>query len=173
MTNSEYGQANPFLATTYELLQRPNIDVHLASFSPLESRVRDLQERTSKVSKASNSTLKFHLIEGDSMLQALSRNKTMQSFAHPPGMKGTIGFYTSLPEFVIAWTGEEYIECVDHCIKIIEDVNPDAIAVELAFSQAREACNSMSREHILLSAVCALETFIQSQGLSMFWKYPA
>lgn len=116
MTSSEYGQANPFLAITYELLQRANIDVHLASFSPLGSRVSDLQERTSQASKASGSSLTFHLIAGDSMLQSLSRTKTMQSFAHPPGMKGAVGFYETLPDFVAAWSGEEYIQCVDNCV---------------------------------------------------------
>jgi hypothetical protein len=174
MTSSEYGQANPFLAITYELLLRPDIDVHLASFSPLGSRVSDLQEWTSQVSKASGSSLTFHLIAGDSMLQSLSRTKTMQSFAHPPGMKGAIGFYESLPDFVVAWSGEEYIQCVDNCVEIIESVNPEVIVAEIAFSQAREACNSMSREYMVLSPNAALEYFSASQPwLASFWKYPA
>jgi hypothetical protein len=174
MTSSEYGQANPSLAITYELLQRPNIDIHLASFSPLESRVRDLQKRTSKTSKVSGSTLTFHLIAGDSMLQSIIRDKNMMSFAHRPGMNGAIGFYETVPDYVLAWTGEEYIQCVDNCVEVIKIVNPDVIIAEIAFSQAREACNSISREYMILSPNAALEYLSLSQPwLAHFWKYPA
>jgi hypothetical protein len=75
MTSSEYGQANLLLAITYELLQCPNLDIHMASFSPPESRVCDLQERTTQTSKATGSTLTF---------QSLVRTKTLTSFAHRP-----------------------------------------------------------------------------------------
>lgn len=173
MTNSEYGQANSFLAITYELLQRSNIDIHLASFSPLELRVHDLQERTSKTSKASGSTLTFHLIAGDSMLQSLVRTKATMSFTHRPGMNGAIGCYKTLPEYIVAWTGEEYVQCVDDCVEIIKIVNPDVIVAEILFNQAREACNSMSREYIVLFPNAALEYFSGSQPwLAQFWKIP-
>lgn len=133
-----------------------------------------LQDWTTKASKANGSTLTFHLIVSDSMLQSLSRNKTMQSFAHPPGMKGAIGFYKTLPDFVVAWSDEEYIQCVNDCVDIFESVNPDVIVAEVAFSQAREACNIISREYMVLSPNAALEYFSASQPwLGMIWKYPA
>jgi UDP:flavonoid glycosyltransferase YjiC (YdhE family) len=42
LTASEYGESNVVLAVAYELLLRQKYEVHIASFSPLESRVRRL-----------------------------------------------------------------------------------------------------------------------------------
>ena len=89
-------------------------------------------------------------------------------------MNGAIRFYEKLPELVVAWTGEEYIQCVDHCVEVIESVNPDVVVADIAFSHARKTCSSISRQYMVLSPKAALEYFSVSQPwLAMFCKYPA
>lgn len=40
-TNSEYGQSNVVLSVAHELALRPNVVVHIASFSALSSRIEN------------------------------------------------------------------------------------------------------------------------------------
>jgi hypothetical protein len=108
------------------------------------------------------------------MLQSISREVTLHSFAHPHGMKGALKPRSTLLNYVPAWTGPEYIQGIDNCIKIVEDVNPDVIVIELAFSQAIEACNCLQQEIMTLSPNPCRRIFLPSQQmLARFRKYPA
>lgn len=66
LTASEYGQANVILAMASELVARDNVDVHIASFTPLQKRVEALQANVSKTS-----LLTFHVIDGLSFVSCL------------------------------------------------------------------------------------------------------
>jgi hypothetical protein len=61
LTASEYGESNVVLAVAYELLLRQKYEVHIASFSPLESRVKEI---SSLAASAASSQAVFHTVAG-------------------------------------------------------------------------------------------------------------
>jgi hypothetical protein len=67
LTSSEYGQANVILAVAYELLLLQRHEIHVASFAPLEGRIKKLNELV----PGNNAPAAFHTVFGPSALEAL------------------------------------------------------------------------------------------------------
>jgi hypothetical protein len=102
ITNSESGQANTILALVAELLSRPDIEVHVASFSTLEKRVAVLRENS--LSRPSSSSLAFHTIHGVDMNTALrQRGIRDEDLVHFPTTK-SYKAYDIASAIVTAWS---------------------------------------------------------------------
>lgn len=67
-TSSEYGQANVILAVAYEMLDRQQHEIHIASFGPLKGRVESLNE----LFEDNHVPATFHTVFGPSALEALT-----------------------------------------------------------------------------------------------------
>lgn len=161
-TNSERGQANVVLATAHTLIQR-GCSVHIASFSPLASRVAELTGAT------------FHQLHGESILQALLHYFTHESqLFHGTGVREATRMYPLLMNMVCVWEGDEYIRGYLSAKKIIEDVEPDVVVVEKLCAQAMDACKKLNRNFVLLSPNTFKETLIgvQPWGYGL-WGWPA
>jgi hypothetical protein len=121
LTNSEYGQANTFMALTYALARHPNVHVHFGSFADCATRIRKLRDTlTANGTLGANSAITFHDIGGPSMGQASPQFQT-GSLLHPPGFFGAINSYHVLPETFWNWNGEQYMAGVDGCVRIINE----------------------------------------------------
>jgi hypothetical protein len=95
ITNAESGQANTILALALEASTRPRIEVHIASFPVLKSRI----ERVS-------SKFHFHPLDGKHMLEALAaQGLTERDLPHPPTSKSLAG-YDNLGLAIVGWDGE-------------------------------------------------------------------
>lgn len=95
-THAENGQANTILALALELLTRPHVEVHVASFPSLSRRVHGL-----------NQAIQFHPLDGTDMLHAVnSWGVTEDSFKHPPLSKSWDVYDRLLVPMVVIWSGE-------------------------------------------------------------------
>lgn len=95
LTNSSYGQANLVLAVIHQLLQKNELDVHVASWAPLESRLLELGFRISHPDRASTTCqVTYHVIPGLGMMDAVAMNfsATHDSLPHAPGYAGMARF---------------------------------------------------------------------------------
>lgn len=174
LTCSEYGQANVILAVAYELLLRGKYDVHIASFAPLESRIPMLNNLASFNSSGKASSASFHLVAGPSAQEALlARDEFIGPF--PPGISGAIDCYkTTLPAMATTWEWPVYMSGYTSCLRILDCVNPDLVVCDPLMSQGLEACNTRSRDVVVLSPNTFREILSRQQPLlQMLFRYPA
>ena len=174
LTSSEYGQANVVLAIAHELALKHDLDIHIASFLPLQPRVIELSETISK--NDSSKSVVFHSVAGLSMIQMLSRipENEMLIGPHPTGFNGALSAYRALPQVLAGWSGPEYMETADSCIEVIRNVKPCIVVIDSFFGQGIIACTMVSQQFMILSpnSMKDIVTTKQPKG-AMFWKYPA
>jgi hypothetical protein len=174
LTSSEYGQANVILAVAYEFLLLQIYDVHIASFAPLKNRIPELNKVASSNSAGKASTAKFHLVAGPSAQEALlARDEFIGPF--PPGVCGAIDCYkTTLPAMATTWEGTVYMSGYSSCLDVLDTVNPDLIVCDPLMSQGLEACNTRSRDCVVLSPNTFREIMAKQQPIfPTIFRYPA
>ncbi|KAI9713657.1 MAG: hypothetical protein M1812_006629 [Candelaria pacifica] len=172
ITQSEYGQSNVHLAVAYEAALKEDVEVHIASFAPLKSRVTELQERISHKT-AGKKTVTFHIIEGQAQLEALG-DDILKDFSQGPGFQNAVASYAGIPKILLTWDIAEYIRMYERVVKIIEAVDPVIVAQDNLHIAGLDACRNLGRNHVILSPNTPKE-FVNSlqPNLAGFWKYPA
>jgi UDP:flavonoid glycosyltransferase YjiC (YdhE family) len=162
-TNSEHGQANIFLATSHALLQH-GAEVHFASFPAIEASVRALSK-----------DIRFHAVEGADMKTAYPREEVVKS-----GLEGKTPRFYSMPTVLriclhttMPWSGPEYVEIYRSVISILQEVVPDIIAIDPAFSPAITACRHMGERFLILAPNTIKDFAISYQPPGqVFWRFP-
>ncbi|KAF5373765.1 hypothetical protein D9758_000857 [Tetrapyrgos nigripes] len=163
-TNSEYGQANIFLAVACELALR-NVDLHLASFSPLQKRLT----QHGLVDK-----LSFHLVPGLSFEDALLRTADANMLSHPPGVQGALQSYKWMADLLLPWTAEEYHHQLLSIKNIVQECSPSIVVIDSLFLGALDACRELGQRYVVLSPNSPRDFVGMTQpALRGFWKYPA
>jgi hypothetical protein len=146
-TSSEYGQASVVLAVAYELLLRQQHDIHIASFAPLEGRVKDFNSLVPlNVMPAT-----FHTIDGPSSTQVLEERG---DFLEPlsPGINDALQTYqVTLPALATAWYNSQHMVGYESCLEILQKVNPDLTVIEPLVDQGHETCKALSLQFVILS----------------------
>jgi hypothetical protein len=179
-TNSEWGQANVILATIHEFLVRDEYDIHLASYSPLKSRLHDLfqthasayprpltiaydddaeQASTSSApakeleSDSSRPSLTFHTIAGLSLAETVHHDNLASALPHAPGLRpnGAIPSYPRLAEFMVRWTVDEYMVAERSCAAILSSVSPALVLAEQGCNHGLDACQQRKLPFVILS----------------------
>ncbi|KAH9214129.1 hypothetical protein DL95DRAFT_504496 [Leptodontidium sp. 2 PMI_412] len=147
-TSSEYGQANVILAVAYELLALQQYEVHIASFEPLRQRVDGLN----KLFPQDGIAVIFHSIVGQAALNALvAKDEFIGPYS--PGVRGALNTYrVTLPAMADTWTEAEYMSSYQSCLDIVSSVEPNIIIADPLMSQGLEACNTLSRKHVILTS---------------------
>lgn len=168
--NSEYGQAQVVLAVATTMLKEPNIEVHLASFLPLEPRVNFLNNVFGQQSKL----IQFHPLDGPSMTQGYFRHYSEPpALYHPCGVQGAIRSYQMFPKAVAAYDDGEYARLVESFGAIISEVQPGLIVVDAYLWAALDVCRNSSTKYAVITptGLWGLISGIQPRAAVM-WKYP-
>lgn len=171
LTASEYGEANVVLAVAYELLLRQKYEVHIGSFSPLASRVKQLNNFATNVG---SSQAVFHTIAGPSVDEILkARDDFFGPF--PPGIRGAIdSFKITIPVIATAWDGPGYMVGYKSCLEVISNVKPDLLVVGSLMNQGQDACQTLQKKYVILSPNTFREILSKQQPmLSQLLTYPA
>ncbi|KAF8644276.1 hypothetical protein AX16_008578, partial [Volvariella volvacea WC 439] len=169
LTNCEYGQANVVLAVAYELALR-NVEVHIASFLPLQKRLPEIQS----LLPPSAPSIAFHTIKGLPHVHALSRHVDADVSYHPPGVGGAFRSFSRVADILSPWTTEEYHEQLLSIQDILDQVNPTAVVVESLLTGGIDVCKKLGKKYIVLSPNSPKDLVgIMQPALRGFWKYPA
>jgi hypothetical protein len=171
LTASEYGEANIVLAVAYELLLRQKYEVHIGSFSPLKSRVEELN---SLAAAAPCSEAVFHTVAGPSMNEILAARDDFFG-PYPPGIRSAVySFNITVPVIATAWDGPQYMVGHDSCLEIIRSVKPDLFIVGSLMNQGQDACQTLQMKCVILSPNKFREILMKQQPvLCQFCRYPA
>ena len=173
LTNSEYGQANTFIALTYALAILPNVHIHFGSFTDCAARIVKLRDTlTANGTLGAGSAITFHDIGGPSMEQAIGPQVQAASFVHPPGFFGAIKSYQIMSQAVLSWNGEQYVAGVDGCVRIINEVDPHIIAVDNLLNQGYDACIKLERKHLATGPFSLKDICVYEQSRFVL-NYPA
>ncbi|KAL2832900.1 hypothetical protein BDW59DRAFT_180514 [Aspergillus cavernicola] len=173
LTNSELGQATVCLAVAHEFLIRLAHDVHIASFSPLEPVVSQLNSRAALLTQSPTTTATFHPIPGISMIDAVTGSKSYEgSFTiHNIGFFGALDAYGKLMDCMVPWTEDEYMATYYSCVNIIQKLQPSIVVVDPLFAQGIDACRNLKCSHVILSPNTLKDHVVQPM-LGNLWKYP-
>jgi hypothetical protein len=176
LTCSEYGQANVVLAVTQELLATNEVDIHVASWPLLESRIQALtRQQSERKPVLEKNQIKFHAIPGLSMLDATLKNHNVSkdSIPHKPGFAGGARFRELAPQVLACWTPEEHLAMVDWFEELAMTLKPALVVVDPFLSPAHDMVKKTNWKHVVLSP-CSLAAALipQQPNFAAFWKYP-
>ncbi|KAI0799053.1 hypothetical protein GGR55DRAFT_684348 [Xylaria sp. FL0064] len=179
LVNTEYGLSNVHLATSGALLEKhPGIDVHIASFPRLVSKVDKVSSLAQRKSKAAKN-IKFHDLPGREYAEALSNQlggagrKSIRHLLHPPGIKGVNKIMRFIQPAMSPWDGGDHVAIYEKTKEIIEAVDPAVVVLDIAMRPAIDAVIQSDRLYTYLAPNVLADTFWIDQPLkSMFMKIP-
>lgn len=198
LTNSEHGQANVMLAAAHALLvNNPpgSVEVHFGSFNPIAKAVaeasdfalREAARASSKQVSLNGDTVHcagkqlpppivFHEVQGIPFINCLLRPEfpTYDWLTLRPGFWNTPRLLKIFVEGMFhPWAGSEYVEIFESVKAIIDEVRPDLVVLDNAFSPGVTAVHHLGIRFILLTpnTIKDFAAGIQPWGAA-FWKYP-
>ncbi|KAK0637054.1 hypothetical protein B0T17DRAFT_481394 [Bombardia bombarda] len=183
LTNSEHGQANVYLATSYALLtlEDEDVEVHFASFDPIRKFVAATSQHAQRDNPRARPIV-FHKIDGIDMVSAWSRPEVtaeqqqlekesmfMKIFLITQAIRRTL----VLLKVTLPWTGPEFVQIFWSITEIVHTVQPDIIAVDPCLSPALTALRHIRAKFIILSpnTIKDFSMPLQPRGEAL-WKYP-
>lgn len=164
----EHGLSNVHLATALSLQQRhPQVEVHAASFMYAKARV----DRVS----SGPWPIKFHEIKGADFLTSLEAdNINITTLIHGPGLKRSTRLYEMMPQLISPYTVEDHISIYHQLRRLIDQVDPAVVVLDIMFRPAMEVVQDLNRMHVVLSPNTLSDTFARMQPYGqVLWRYPA
>ncbi|KAL0570196.1 hypothetical protein V5O48_011770 [Marasmius crinis-equi] len=181
-TYSDHGQSNPMLSIASSLaLLRPDIQLHIASFSPLDKRFPEIQALIDRErhlhypETPRNKDIVFHLCKGVTNMQGYHLyGGGIDTLPHEPGLKGSFQAARQLGYLVAPLEGREYLESYEQCRELIQTIRPAAVVVDILFRPALDACRMEKQRFIVLNTISYKECAAMDQpGASLLTKFPA
>ncbi|KAF5382861.1 hypothetical protein D9757_007252 [Collybiopsis confluens] len=169
ITNCEYGQANVVLALAYELATRPDVQVAIASFAPLEKRVAHIQNEL-RDTGFDSADVSFYLLPGRGHIAAVGM--TRLDTPHGPGVNEALHSFRYAPSMLLPWTESEYRDQLQTIENIVQKFQPDIVGVEWFLRAGQDVCKKLGVKLFVITPNSSkdLVSFRQSASL---WKLPA
>ncbi|KAK4497184.1 hypothetical protein PRZ48_011634 [Zasmidium cellare] len=172
ITHAEYGQANVVLAVAQSLARNADFNITIASFAKLAPRIQEINESNKTLARP----ITFHTIPGIAMEDLAARQTYANPdspYAHAPGFLPAISSYGNLEKSAFGWKGSEYVEIFGHCRKLIQEVRPAALVIDVAFFMAADAARDLGCHFVMISPSSVKELLGGIlPGAPMFWKWP-
>jgi hypothetical protein len=194
LTNSEYGQANIFMATAHSLLEKdPDVAIHIASYAELKPAVEGAAAFTRSTNKsATEQSIRFRSLPGMPMFTALEQEKDpAKNWFHAtslsPGFWNTPGVIIQyLRYLLLCWPADDFTMTFQAICDLIQELRPDVVAVDNLFAPGLTAAIHMSHRETPESAPGGRQypltvlnpnsfrdwtSHVEPRG-AILWKYP-
>lgn len=177
-TNSDFGQANVFLATTYELLRQDTLDIHIASWPQLQPRLDDLAERVQQENPDLKlSPIQFHnLADSPGLARFLETlgEKNKADVPHPPGRLGAERIAMLTSRCLTIWEPEQHLSIFDWSADLARQLDPALIVVDPFLVPVHDMARTFKRSYAVLTPCSLADGLIPQQPwFAAWWKYPA
>jgi hypothetical protein len=185
LTNSEFGQANVFIATTHALLEsNPDVEIHIASFPSFEQPARRALT-LSGTSTKNGDTPTYHALPGRTMFECLGSdadpaNRIFSVSLLKPGFRNspcTAKFI--LTKGFTCWSPEEFAAIFAKICTLIEEISPDVVIVDQILSPGLTAAKHMKETgprpfKIAILSPNSLKDYVHhlEPRAAVFWKWP-
>ncbi|EJT78299.1 hypothetical protein GGTG_03400 [Gaeumannomyces tritici R3-111a-1] len=163
-----HGLSNVHVATALSLQQRhPQAEVHVASSMHAKARV----DRVSRGPRP----ITFHEIKGFYFVKSLQEsNISITTLTHGPGLKRSASLYEMMPRVISPFSVEDHISIYQQVRRLIEQVDPAVVVLDMLFRPAMEAAQDMNRMRVVLSPNALSDLFAREQPYGqVLWRYPA
>ncbi|WVQ81036.1 hypothetical protein IAT38_003143 [Cryptococcus sp. DSM 104549] len=186
LTLPEFGQANCQLATISALQEAHGdaIDIHLASFAVLGSRVPtgvtfhplvgtdtlsslDASAPPGKTGKSELGT-KTMSVKGQQLTRDGGAVVAYDKICHPPGIIGTYQVFQRLTPLMYPCSPEEYVASAQSAELVIAELKPDLTVLDCLFEAGHDAVIKQGVRFVRLSPNTVKEMAMQKQGLGVF-----
>ncbi|KAK4034463.1 hypothetical protein C8A01DRAFT_49169 [Parachaetomium inaequale] len=176
-TNSDFGQANVVLATAHALLHiDPQVEIHIASFRPLEEEVKSTSAFALKAFLHKHSKpIIFHPLDGISWGPATFRPEVGVAATNDlnPGLINSAKNILLIPSVMLPWRPDEFTSLYRQAESILADVQPDVTAIDPIFTPALTLCHHLKTNWLVLAPNTLKDFALPMQpNLAMLWKYP-
>jgi hypothetical protein len=176
-TNSEHGQANVFLAVGHALQALdPEVEIHFVSFDPISKDVSVASEYSVKTTKGARPWT-FHPLDGLTMFQAVGNKPEEKRLVSALGARPSFStkmevLHMSLV-LLLPYDGPEFLQVYNSFLRIVDEVQPDIIAVDSIHAPALTACRHRKLKHLVLSpnTLKDFAAVMQPWG-AVLWKFP-
>jgi len=177
-TNSEYGQANVFLAVGHALQALDkDIRIHFTSFKPISGDVLTSSEHSVK-SNTGAEPWTFHPLSGLPFMDAIRAKEHAAKQLHDlmtkrPTFSFTMRMLRGLTAMFLPWHNSDCVEIYESFVRVVDDVQPDIVVVDSLFSPVLTACHHLKLKYIILSPN-TLKDFaaaVQPRA-AVLWKFP-
>ncbi|KAL2681318.1 hypothetical protein Neosp_008929 [[Neocosmospora] mangrovei] len=175
LVNEEHGLSNVHIATASALLEKhPDIEVHFASFSKIESKLERISHFARKHNPGTRGVV-FHKLSGPSYADSIQQvGKSLDNIPHPPGMAGIDHLCEDMQLWISPWSAEDHFALYQEMQALIQDIDPAVVVLDTLFRPGIDAARDMNRLHAIISPNSVVDNFLGDQPYgSMFWKYPA
>lgn len=178
LCNSDFGQANVILATSYALLATcASMELHIGSqhnMKPeVEATIRLVNET---LLPAVPHNIHFHGMDGLSHFQSMTMPETgiVEAFNLPlPNFYNAAVFMRRFPQASIPWDPAEVVDMYAQNVAIIEKVSPDLIVVDPLCIPALTAAHQLKTNWTVLAPNTIKDfTAMQQPKGAGLWKYP-
>jgi hypothetical protein len=176
-TNSEYGQANVFLAVGHALQARdPDVQIHFASFAAIANDVSSASAYSVQSTSGAR-PWQFHELDGPSFWDATAKTAHRTGLAatieKPPNFSGTLAILKQTQSLMLPWEGPDFVNIYQSFARLAAEIQADIIAVDSLFAPVLTACRHLELKHLVFSpnTLKDFSAVLQPWG-AMFWKFP-
>ncbi|KAH8668683.1 hypothetical protein BX600DRAFT_496715 [Xylariales sp. PMI_506] len=176
LCNSDYGQANVYLATVYALMELDvPVELHIGAFEQMEGMVNETISMAAEKLRSPRRLI-FHAIHGLSQFEAMIRPELgiMETWELPlPNRANTVKFLSKFVNGSIPWEADEFATIFDQTRSIIDNVEPDLTVVDCLFVPGLTLAHHLKLRWTIL-APNTIKDFaaFQQPKLAGLWKYP-
>lgn len=179
-TISDFGFANVVLATVYELLRQNRVDIHVASFAPLQPRLDALVQQVQSEFSASATpelSVNFHNIAefpGFATWASKANDRKKADIPHPPGRKGAEKIATLTLRSLAFMESKEYLSLFDWSSELASTLNAALVVADAILLPVHDMARTLKRKYAILHPWIIADGLIPREPwLAAYWKYPA
>lgn len=177
-TISDFGYVNVVLATIYELLQQNKVDIHIASFAPLQPRLDSLIQKVKDENPSQPiSPVTFHNLAefpGFSAWAAQNKHRKKADVPHPPGRKGAGRVALLTLKALAIMEPEQYLSLFDWSGELTRQFKPALVVVDPILVPVHDMARTLKQKYAVLHPWSVADGLIPQQPwYAAYWKYPA
>jgi hypothetical protein len=176
-TNSEYGQANVFLAAGHALQAADaDVQIHFTSFAAIAKDVSSASQYSTQCTPGAQ-PWHFHELDGLSFWNMLAAQDGTDQLGKALDKRVTffsvLEVLSHIMPLLLPWNEAEFVRIYQSFVRLVDELQPDIIVVDSLFSPALTACRRLELKHLVLSpnTLKDVATALQPWG-AMFWKFP-
>ncbi|KAK8849240.1 glycosyltransferase family 1 protein [Apiospora arundinis] len=175
---SDFGYVNVVLATIYELLRQGRLDIHIASFAPLQPRLDNLVQKVKDENPSQPiSPIAFHNLAqfpGFATWAAAGKDRKKADVPHPPGRNGAVRVALLTLKALAIMEPEQYLSLFDWSANLTRQLNPALVVIDPILLPVHDMVRTLKRRYAVLHPWNVADGLIPQQPwLAAWWKYPA
>jgi hypothetical protein len=175
---SDFGYVNVVLASIYELLRQNKLDIHIASFPPLQPRLDSLFQKVKDENPSQSiAPIQFHNLAsfpGFGTWVAQNKDRKKADVPHPSGRNGAARVELLTTKALAVMAPEQHISLFDWSADLTRQLDPALVVVDPILLPVHDMARTLKRKYAVIHPWTVADGLIPHQPwFAAYWKYPA